>query len=109
MPELSKPGSEMGAETSSARASPSASIRGCGKSGSGATEARIRSTRSETGSSSAIGSQDRRRVDALGARCLDHDVTHDSDAVAEGDITVDDQRRGLAQRRGALGEALVEV
>jgi hypothetical protein len=42
--ELSKLGSEIGATTSSARASPRASISGCGNAGSGETVARMRST-----------------------------------------------------------------
>src|SRR4051812_1451633 len=107
--ELSNDGRLIGATTSSATASPRASMSGCGKSGSGSMSARMRARWSSTEMRpSAIG-EDGVGVDALGGAGLQGHVPHHLHTVAERPVALDPQRGGLLQRRGAVGEAPVEL
>ena len=53
--------------------------------------------------------EDGAALDPLGGRRGEGHVAHDAYAAAEGPVALDGERVGLAQRRGAVGEALVEV
>ena len=106
-----------GATTSSASARPRASISGCWKAGSGETVARMRSTwsadrqqgRGRLSHAAPASSRTVPPSTRWAAVGVERDVADDLDAVAEGPVALDGERVGLAQRRRAVGEALVEV
>src|SRR5699024_829439 len=106
--ELSNNGSGIGAVTSSATGRPLASTRFCSKTPSGSMAPRTRSRCSSTEIGSATEHLPGR--DPLCALvALQRDVAGDPDPVLEGPVTRDGERRRGPQRRGAVGEALVEL
>src|SRR3954454_525392 len=107
--ELSKPGSATAERTSSAAVRPNASSNGWSKAGSGSIAERIRSRCSSTETSWSVMLQDATGSDPLGCAGLEGDVADDLDLRAERPVAVDGQGRRLAQARGALGEAALEV
>src|SRR4051794_7177018 len=107
--ELSKPGRATADRTSSAAASPNASINGWSNAGSGSIAERMRSRCSSTESSSSVMLQDATGRDSLGCAGLQADLADHLDLRTERPVAADLQRGRLAQARSPFGETALEL